>query len=176
MNWIGKVIRSVFGLMDSIILTIITPIEGEPGSIMRYSYYRLKLKKCSGYFISKSGFRMAGCSKICIGKNCAFNHGVLISASDELVLGDNVIIGPYVVIRNANHRYEDIKTPIRYQGHKKGKVKIGDDVWIGAHVVILKDVEIGAHTIIAAQSLVNKNIGELEVWGGIPAKFIKKRE
>lgn len=60
---------------------------------------------------------------------------------------------------------------------EKAKVPpiIEDEVWIGANVVVLKGVRIGSGSIIAAGAVVTKNIPPMEIWGGVPAKFIKKR-
>jgi len=57
----------------------------------------------------------------------------------------------------------------------KGKVKIGDNVFIGANTVICKPVTIGDDCMIAAGSVVTKNIPAGEIWGGVPARFLKKR-
>ena len=81
----------------------------------------------------------------------------------------------HIAFRDSNHNYLDIKNPIKKQGLNKGKIEISDDVWLGAHVVVLKDVKIGRGCVIAAHSLVNRNIPKYEVWGGIPAKFLKTR-
>ena len=52
---------------------------------------------------------------------------------------------------------------------------IGNDVWIGLNTTILSGISIGDGAIIGAESLVTKNVGPYEIWGGNPAKFIKKR-
>ena len=56
-----------------------------------------------------------------------------------------------------------------------GKVVIGRNVFIGAMSIICQQVNIGDHAIIAAGSVVTKNVPPMEIWGGVPAKFIKKR-
>ncbi len=55
------------------------------------------------------------------------------------------------------------------------EVKIGSDVWVGANCLIIDGVTIGNGAIIAANSVVNKNVGDYEIVGGVPAKLIKKR-
>ena len=60
--------------------------------------------------------------------------------------------------------------------YKLGKVKIGNNVFIGAHSIICQPVTIGDDVVIAAGSVVTKNIPSGEIWGGVPAKFIKKVE
>lgn len=63
------------------------------------------------------------------------------------------------------------------EGHPatKGDVVIGNDVWIGHSCIILSGVNIGDGAVLAAGSLLSKNVGPYEIWGGNPARFIKKR-
>ena len=58
---------------------------------------------------------------------------------------------------------------------EKGKIVIGNNVFIGAHTVICNSVNIGDGAVIAAGSVVTKNIPSGEIWGGVPAHFLKKR-
>ena len=57
----------------------------------------------------------------------------------------------------------------------KGNTIIGSDVWIGAEAMIMPGIQIGDGSIIGARSLVTKNIGNYEIWGGNPARLIRKR-
>lgn len=57
-----------------------------------------------------------------------------------------------------------------------GRVKIGSEVFIGVNTLIVSPVNIGDGAVLAAGSVVNKDIPAWEIWGGIPAKFIKKRQ
>ena len=62
------------------------------------------------------------------------------------------------------------------KGHKlKGDTIIGNDVWIGAESMILPGIHVSDGAVIGARSLVTKNIGPYEIWGGNPARLIKKR-
>ena len=62
------------------------------------------------------------------------------------------------------------------KAHKlKGDTVIGNDVWIGAEAMIMPGVKISDGAVIGARSLVTKDIGPYEIWGGNPAKLIKKR-
>lgn len=57
-----------------------------------------------------------------------------------------------------------------------GRVKIGSEVFIGVNTLIVSPVNIGDGAVLAAGSVVNKDIPAWEIWGGVPAKFIKKRQ
>jgi acetyltransferase-like isoleucine patch superfamily enzyme len=99
-------------------------------------------------------------------------------------IGANVCIGP------GRHPLEFASTsPVFYSIHKQcgttfadksyynemGKVKIGNDVWIGTNAVILDDITIGDGAVIAAGAIVTKDVEPYAIVGGVPAKFIKKR-
>jgi acetyltransferase-like isoleucine patch superfamily enzyme len=63
------------------------------------------------------------------------------------------------------------------EGEKKvGKILIGDKSWIGSNVIILPNVTIGQHVIVAAGSVVTKSIPDNTIWAGVPAKQIKSLE
>lgn len=102
-----------------------------------------------------------------LGTNCIIQSNTII--------GKNVIMGPDVKIYTKNHRFESLELPIQYQGHSEEKVVIGNDVWIGANSVILPGVTIGDHSIVAAGSVVTKDIPSFAIVGGVPAKIIKYR-
>lgn len=116
--------------------------------------------------------------KILIGKNSGMSAAVLsskslISIGQYVKLGGNVRIFDhdfhslnYELRRNASDDRKDIKTE---------PVLIDDDVFVGANTIILKGVHIGARAIVAAGSVVVKSVPEDEVWGGAPARFIRKR-
>lgn len=93
----------------------------------------------------------------------------------NVILGDNVIMGPDVKIYARNHKFEDLEVPIQYQGKHYLRTEIGNDVWIGANAIITAGVKVGNHVVIAAGSVVTKEIPDFAVIGGVPAKIIKYR-
>ena len=90
-------------------------------------------------------------------------------------IGANTIIGAYCYLISGNHRYDRRDIPIRDQGFTGAAIVIEHDVWIGTHVVVLPGITIGEGAIVAAGSIVSKNIPAYEIWGGVPAKFLKQR-
>jgi acetyltransferase-like isoleucine patch superfamily enzyme len=103
-----------------------------------------------------------------IGPNCIIYPKVHIGAYS--MLANNVsIIGD-------DHNYDNIGLPIIFSGRQKiKKTFIGKDVWIGAHSIIKTGVKIGDGAIIAAGSVVTKDIEPFTINGGVPSKKIKPR-
>ncbi|MBD2107739.1 glycosyltransferase [Nodosilinea sp. FACHB-13] len=113
--------------------------------------------------------------KFTMGNRSYIGRNTYIGVFKPISIGECVLIGSYCYIISANHNYETCSIPIIDQGYVGAPITIEDDVWIGTHVVVLPNVTIGKGAVIAAHSLVNKSIPPYEVWGGIPAKFLKKR-
>jgi len=107
-----------------------------------------------------------------LGKHAFLNRGVYIVAPEKIYFGDNVLIGPYVVINSGNHRYVDSSRLIRSQGHKLASIIIEDDVWIGAHAVILPGVRLGRGCVVGAGAVVTKSVEPNMVVAGVPATII----
>lgn len=93
----------------------------------------------------------------------------------ELIIGNNVMMGPEVVIMVTEHTHSRVDIPMRNQGVYSSTVVIEDDVWIGIRTVILKGVRVGKGSIIGAGAVVTKSIPPYSVAGGVPAKVIKTR-
>ncbi|KUO75984.1 MAG: hypothetical protein APF77_24485 [Clostridia bacterium BRH_c25] len=73
-----------------------------------------------------------------------------------------------------NHNYKNINIKISEQGHTFNSITICDGAWIGYGTIILPGVTIGKHSIIAAGSVVTKDVPDFTVVGGVPGKIIKE--
>lgn len=111
-----------------------------------------------------------------IGDNNSYNSNVYIGASGgEIIIGNNVLIGPNSVLRASDHKF-DRGQIIKYQGHSSGTIIIEDDVWLGANVVVLRNVIIRKGSVIGAGSVVTRDTEEYSINVGIPAKKISERK
>jgi acetyltransferase-like isoleucine patch superfamily enzyme len=115
---------------------------------------------------------------IFLGRNSRINQYCCVWASEnsKIIFGDNVAMGPGVKIFSSNYQTTDINVPIILQPFVEKDIIIGNDVWLGANSVIVAGVKIGDGAIIAAGSVVTKDIPEYVIAGGIPAKPIKSRK
>jgi acetyltransferase-like isoleucine patch superfamily enzyme len=107
--------------------------------------------------------------RIDLGDRVFVNRGTLITARTDIHIGDDVLIGPYVVINSGDHNYSDLVQPIGSQGHNVGPIIIGNDVWLGAHCVILRDVKVGDGAVVAAGAVVIDDVPPRTLVAGVPA-------
>jgi len=109
-----------------------------------------------------------------IGKHCEINDHVFIQGA---TIGNNVMIAANASLLANMHNHNRKDIPMNLQGKKLGnKVIIEDDVWIGRSVIVMPGVRIKKGSIIAAGAVVTKDVPEYCIYGGVPAKFLKKRE
>ena len=107
------------------------------------------------------------------------NSGIGINSEiyGPVFIGNNVLMGPEVIIYTQNHSYSKKSVLIRNQGYDDyKKVVIEDDVWIGRRAMIKPGSHIGKGAVFAAGSVVSGNVPEYAVVGGVPAKVIKYRK
>ncbi|MCR9203900.1 MAG: acyltransferase [Halobacteriovoraceae bacterium] len=114
---------------------------------------------------------------VLIKENVRINDNCLLIANNggTIKIARDVLIGPGCVFRASNHRFTAKNEIIANQGHEPGTISIENNVWIGANCSILPNVNIGEGSIVGAGAVVNKDIPPYEIWGGVPAKLIKKR-
>jgi acetyltransferase-like isoleucine patch superfamily enzyme len=174
---IANKINTIFKLLYSMFLRIQI---NQIGTAFLPDYF-LKFKNgakisIGSNFSSNGTVRLyADSGEISIGDNNSYNSNVFIGASGGvIIIGNNVLIGPNSVLRASDHRYSRAEL-IKNQGHVCGKIIIEDDVWLGANVVVLKDVIIRKGSIIGAGSVVTKSTEEYSINVGVPAKKISER-
>lgn len=162
----------------------------------------LRLKKCGLGLRVRHGVRINVPSRVVIGKRCVLDRyasihinainpdtvpslvigdNVLIGTyssigcSNEIVIEDNVLLAPHVHLTDRNHSFEDVTLPINRQpAVSPGPIHIGADSWLGYGVQVMPNVRIGRHCVVAAGSVVTKDIPDYSVAAGIPAKIKKK--
>ena len=110
-----------------------------------------------------------------IGDRVFIGRNTVLSAYGGIEIGPEVLVGAYGYISSNNHAFDTQAVSIRDQGYTYGPVCIHAGAWLGAHVIVLQKVTIGEGAIIAAGSVVTKDVPAYEIWGGVPAKFIKRR-
>lgn len=142
-----------------------------PSHVFRLWFYRKVMK----FNIGAGSSILLNCSfdstkSFHIGKNSVVNGNSRMDTRGGIIIGDNVSISSDVIILTADHDIDSTD----FSGGTRSVI-IEDYVWIGTRAMILPGVKIGKGAVIAAGSVVTKNIVPYEVVGGVPAKFIKTR-
>ena len=106
-----------------------------------------------------------------IGDRCCLwaGHG-----SARIVIGDDVMLGPEVMINCAVYRFDD-GAPVWRQRMDEADIVIGDDVWIATRVQIMPGVTVGAGAVLGAGSIVTKDVPPGAVVVGAPARVVRQR-
>ncbi len=140
-------------------------------------------------------------NQVSIGIKCNLEYGIYFkydgiwSRGQAIIIEDEVFIGSCCEF-NINcgiriGKYSNIASGCRFIDHDHGiqagskigpqpsvkaKIELGEDVWLGCNVIVLKGVRIGDGAVVAAGAVVTKNIPTNEIWGGVPAKKIGERK
>ena len=110
--------------------------------------------------------------KISIGSNTYINRSTFVDSSLSIVVGSDCMIGPGCYITDHDHSISPPNPP--GNGPLVGSPTVIEDrVWIGANCVILKGVTVGANSVIAASSVVTKDVPPFSIFAGVPATFLK---
>jgi len=128
-------------------------------------------KRCVFY----PGIWIAPGRGLVLGDDVDLALGVLITTTGGVEIGDRTLIGYRSQIISANHVIPEQRGRIFGAGHVKSKVVLGCDAWIGGNSAIMPGVTIGDGAVVAAGSVVTKDVEAYTIVGGVPAKLIKER-
>lgn len=120
----------------------------------------------------KTQFQLLG-GNITIGNSVGLSN-VSITSKTSVTIGNKTMIGAGTVIYDTDFHPIDPQRRECFQEAKSKPVIIEENVFIGAHCIILKGSHIGRNSVVGAGSVVSANIPENEVWAGNPARFVRK--
>ena len=116
-----------------------------------------------------------GDARVRIGAGTFLNLGVMIASQTLVEIGDHCMLANGCFVTDASHRYDDLESPITWQGFdSKGPTRIGDNCWLGANVVVTSGVSIGQRCVIGANSVVTKDVEPFTVAAGAPVRLIRR--
>ncbi|MEP6479091.1 MAG: acyltransferase [Rhodoglobus sp.] len=109
-----------------------------------------------------------------VGADCSINPYAVVRG--RVAMGDGVRVGAHTSILGFNHTMDDPELPVFRQPLVSRGITLGDDVWVGSHVVVLDGVSVGDHAVLAAGAIVTKDVPEGAIVAGNPAKFLRWRK
>lgn len=116
--------------------------------------------------------------RIEIGERCRIGARCTLWAgpgTGKIIIGDDVLFAPEVMITAANYRYND-GSPVTKQAMDEADVVVGDDVWLGARAILLPGARVGRGSIIGAGALVRGEVPEFSIAVGAPARVVGQRK
>ena len=158
-------------LLDDLFLKWIGEIHSH--HIRLFFYKRVYLIRMKKNVVVYSGCEIRNPGGLQIGNGSVIGNDAILDARAGLTIGENVVLASNVSIWTLQHDYRDPE--FRCNPEHYGPVSIQDRAWIGPNVVILHDVIIGEGAVVAAGSVVTKNVPPYTLVGGVPAKFIGER-
>lgn len=108
--------------------------------------------------------------KVRIGLYSVFNGG------DDIRIGRACLISGFVYLQTSMHGYSSRTAAVQDQGYQHAPISLGEDSWLGTHVVVLPGVELARGVVVGSNAVVNRSVEEYKVVGGVPAREIKQRE
>lgn len=130
------------------------------------------LKSCGEELFLQFPASISQAEQVSIGSNVSIAAYVHLWGGGGIEIGNRVMIASHVAITSLSHDYTE--TPMN-QTLKKSKVIIEDDVWIGAHSVVLPGVTVGEGAVVGAGSVVTRDVEPFSIVLGCPAKLHKYR-
>ncbi len=141
---------------------------------LRYIVCRPLFLSCGKNVNVERGAYFGSGATISVGSNSGI--GINAWVGRGTMIGSNVMMGPDVMIFSRNHRISRTDMPMAEQGFEEDNpVRIGDDVWIGARVIILPGIVIGSGSVIGAGAVVTKDVLEGVIVAGNPASIVRNR-
>jgi len=112
-------------------------------------------------------------ARISIGEGSFLNMGVMVAAVERVEIGAHCMLANGCFVTDGNHRFDDRERPVPWQGFTtKGPTVLGDNVWLGANVVVTSGVTIGERAVIGANSVVTRDVPAFTIAAGSPARAI----
>jgi len=149
------------------------PYNGVISKAIRYCLLKAKAKNVGDNLSVGANTIIKHWQNFSCGNNVSIHENCMIDCDTNITIGNNVSIAHATSLVAANHTWDDLTLPIKYNPITKIGIKIHDDVWVGCGVRILDGVIIKSRSIIAAGAVVNKIVEENSLVGGVPAKLIK---
>ncbi|HBP88418.1 MAG TPA: acetyltransferase [Nitrospiraceae bacterium] len=147
------------------------PIGKMSDGFRRHLCRRLFKKTGAEFSVGKNvDFDFLG-NQITLGERANIGSHAWIRGQGQLILGNDVMMGEFVLIYTQDHKVSGLG----YDGYSRGDVVIGNNVWIGGRVTILKGVTIGDNAVVGAASVVTKDIPKGAIVAGNPVRVIKMR-
>lgn len=171
-----KAIKSFFVVTYEMLMQLVFALPRYRVFIwLKESLLKLQGAKFGKRVVIYPGVWIAPGRNLVVGDDVDIAKDVILMTAGGIEIGDRTLIGYRTQIISGNHKIPRGRKQIFGAGYDRRKVKIENDVWIGANCIITSDVTIGEGAVIGAGAVVTHDIPPFSIAAGIPAKVIKFR-
>lgn len=139
------------------------------------AFFKSEIRLGNDVHIEEGCYIKAGIGNVVIHEGVRIHRFSLLAGYGGVEIGKNSLLANNVELLSSDHIFDDPTIPIRFQGTRMGRIVIGEDVWLGAYVIVLPGVKISNGSVVGAGSVVTKSIPGYSVAVGNPARVLKKR-
>lgn len=149
--------------------------NGSKGLVIRYILFKTLAKDCGDNVSIHPNVYLFGLKHLSVGNNVSIHPMCYIDAFGTIEIGDDVSIAHSTTIMSTEHQFDNIEVNIKDQGVLDKKTIIHSNVWIAAGCRILAGTVINSGSILASGAVVKAIVEKNSIYGGVPAKLIRKR-
>jgi acetyltransferase-like isoleucine patch superfamily enzyme len=128
-----------------------------------------------GVFVGRNAILSCKNGDICLDEDANIGFNVEVFSAATVRIGKKVLIAAYTYLVGGDHLYDRVDVPVLDQGRTARGIEVGDNVWLGAHVVVADGVHIGRDAVVGAGAVVTADVPEFHVAAGVPARIIRDR-
>ncbi len=159
--------------VHSFLWSLATVFSGPFATVLRYLSFSARVRYFDKNTYIGTHVVLKNIHNMQVGENFSLHDYCYVDAVGAIRVGNNVSIAHGSSLISFNHTWDNSDAPIKYNPIKGAAIVIEDDVWIGCGVRIMPGITIGKRSIVAAGSVVVKDVPANTIVGGIPAKVLK---
>jgi acetyltransferase-like isoleucine patch superfamily enzyme len=128
-----------------------------------------------GVFLGRNTILSCKNGDITLGEDANIGFNVEIFSAADVRIGARTLVAAYTYLVGGDHLFSRVDVPVLQQGRAARGIDVGDNVWLGAHVVVTDGSRIGRDAVIGAGAVVIGEVPEFHVAAGVPARVVRDR-
>ena len=128
-----------------------------------------------GVFVGRNTILSCKNGNITLGEHANVGFNVEIFSAADVRVGTRTLIAAYTYLVGGDHLFDRVDVPVLHQGRTARGIDVGDNVWLGAHVVVTDGSRIGRDAVVGAGAVVTGDVPEFHIAAGVPARVIRDR-
>jgi acetyltransferase-like isoleucine patch superfamily enzyme len=128
-----------------------------------------------GVFVGRNTILSCKNGNIDLGEEANIGFNVEIFSAADVHVGARTLIAAYTYLVGGDHLFDRVDVPVLHQGRTARGIDVGDNVWLGAHVVVTDGSRIGRDAVVGAGAVVIGDLPEFAIAAGVPARIVRDR-